>query len=312
MKKRQVVLYVFVMLILLTTSVYATVKAELEFVVKNNNNNTLFYAGDEFTLTIGLKNVEASLGIKSIEGYIDIDENVFEDLTLASIVTDANGKVQIGNNELQVFDANNLSANTDKGIIFNTNPVSGKGDYKLVINLENPISANTDLVTLKFKIKNIAAGSYPAVMSYKLFTVFSTDTGEKAELEEHSYGIEITEKSATGTDNNTNNQATNNTTNNPTNNTVNTPTNNTTNNNITNNTVNNTAKNTNNVVNNTAAKGTNNKVNTANVSNKSDNTVSPTNLPKTGYRIILIPIIAMAILGFVFYKKYSKYNNYHE
>ena len=313
MKKRQVVLYVFVMLILLTTSVYATVKAELEFVVKNNYNNTLFYAGDEFTLTIGLKNVEASLGIKSIEGYIDIDENVFEDLTLESIVTDTNGKVQIGNNALQVYDANNISSNTDKGIIFNTHPVSGKGDYKIVINLENPISTNTDLVTLKFKIKNVAAGSYSAVMSYKLFTVFSTDTGEKAELEEHSYGIDITERPASGTDNNSNNtnQAANNTV---ANNTVNTPTNNTTNN-----IVNNTAKDAKNTVNNTAAKDTNHKVNTADSSNKSaeklnrqDNTVSPTNSPKTGYRIILIPIIAMVILGFVFYKKYSKYNNYHE
>ena len=41
----------------------------------------------------------------------------------------------------------------------------------------------------------------------------------------------------------------------------------------------------------------------------SDNTTSNTPLPNTGYRVILIPVIALAIVGIVFYKKYSKYNN---
>ena len=172
MKKRQIVLYVVVMLLLLTTSVYATIRAELDFRI-HTNNGTIFYAGDEFTMTIGLKNIETDQGIKSIEGYIDIDEKVFENLTVNSIVTDSNGKVQIGNNELQVFDANDISStNTDKGIIFNTNPVSGRGDYKVVINLDEPITSNQNLIELKFKVKdNVAAGTYQSVMTYKLFNV---------------------------------------------------------------------------------------------------------------------------------------------
>ena len=307
MKKRQVVLYVVVMLILLTTSVYATIVAELDFKI-HTNNGTIFYAGDEFTMTIGLKNVEASEGIKSIEGYIDIDERIFENLTLDSIVTNSNGKVQIGNNELQVYDANDISStNTDKGVIFNTNPVSGRGDYKLVINLENPITSNQDLVELKFKIKdNVAAGSYQSVMSYKLFNVFAIDAGEKLELDGQSYGIEIS--SRTPVENNTTND---------------TPKDNTTNDTPKDNTTNDTPKaNTNtdkpksdttNTPKGTESGTTGGTTNTAGgqivkPANKTDDTVSPTNLPKTGYRLILIPIIVMAVIGYVFYKKYSKYN----
>lgn len=300
MKKRQIVLYVVVMLLLLTTSVYATIRAELDFRI-HTNNGTIFYAGDEFTMTIGLKNIETDQGIKSIEGYIDIDEKVFENLTVNSIVTDSNGKVQIGNNELQVFDANDISStNTDKGIIFNTNPVSGRGDYKVVINLDEPITSNQNLIELKFKVKdNVAAGTYQSVMTYKLFNVFATDAGEKLELDEQSYGIEIS--SRTPVENNTTNDTVNNTVEGATNNTSKGATNNTPKG-----TTNNTPKGT---TNNTPKETTNtNDEQVVKVTNKTDDTISPTNLPKTGYRLIIIPIIVMAIIGFVFYKKYSKYN----
>lgn len=340
MKKKQIVLYVIFMLILLTTSVYATISAELDFRIVTNNGNK-FYAGDEFTMTIGLKNVDASQGIKSIEGYIDIDENIFEALSSNSIVTNENGKVEIGsNNDLSVYDANNMPSNIDKGIIFNNNPVSEKGDYKIVINLDNPIVSATDLVTLKFKIKeNVVAGNYQSVMTYKLFNVFSTDAGEKLELAQQTYRIEISDK--TQENNNVANNTVNNIVNNDENQTVNNTISNNTENQPTNNAISNNAvsngNNTNQVANNIVNKISNNSSNNATNSSKSgnlntannvknyttssngtlnkqkaDNTISPTKLPKTGFRIVLIPIIVIAIIGLVFYKKYSKYNNYHE
>lgn len=346
MKKRQVVLYVVVMLILLATSVYATISAELNIKVTADDN--IFYPGEEFIITIGVKDLTTTKGIKSIEGYIDVDENVLESLTLESIITE-NGSVRIGtNNELPVCDARDISSTTEKGIIFNGEPVSGKGDCKIVINLENELDAATDLINVKFKIKdNIAAGTYENVMSYKLFTLFSTDAQEKQELGTKSYGIKITALPNTNTVEPVNNivEPVNNTvtpvnnTVEPVNNTV-APVNNTVepinntvapvNNTVTpvNNTVtpvNNTVKPVNNtvapvnntvaLVNNVANKagtGSANRTTNTNVTaNKVDNTVSPTRLPKTGYRLILIPIIAIAIVGFVFYKKYSKYNNFH-
>ena len=321
MKKRQVVLYVVVMLVLLTTSVFATIQAELNVTATADDNT--YYPGEEFIVTISLKNLTTTQGIKSIEGYIDINSDVLEPLTVDSIVKGTDGKVQIGTNSLDVYDASNIPTTTDKGIIFNTNPVSQKGNYRLVINLENPVSSDTDLVKIKFKIKdNVEPATYQSVMVYKLFNIFATDAGEKLQLDQKSYRLTVSRRPESGnTANNTSNEnAANNTpTNSPTNNTVNNTVNNTARNNTVNNTarnnaVNNAAKN--NTVNNAAKNnaGKNNAVNNAGqkVANKPDNTTSPTNLPKTGYRLILIPIVALAIVGFVFYKKYSKYANYHE
>ena len=358
MKKRQVVLYVFIMLILLTTSVYATIEAKLGFKITKDYSG--FYPGDEFIFTIKLTDFVASEGVKSIEGYIDIDENILENLSASSIVTDESGNVKIGTNTLPVYDANNISSSSEKGVIFNANPVSGKGDYKIVINLDNPISSDTDLVGIRFKIKEGATpGMHEAVMSYKLFNLFSTDAGEKKALSDETFRVKIEEgeppvvnNTTNNTTNNTVNEIDNNTINNTANNTTrnntvnntanNTTRNNTVNNTARNNTVNNTANNTtrnntvnntannttrNNTVNNTARNNTTNNAtnkNTAGTNNrnnagsgnvttiKKDSTVAPTNLPKTGYRIALIPLFALVIVGLVFYKKYSKYNNYGE
>ena len=421
MKKRQIVLHVVVtmliVLMLFSTNAYATIQSELGFKLTADDN--IFYPGEEFILTVGLKNLEAAQGIKSIEGYIDIDESVLEPLSVNSIVKDANGKVQIGaNNSLEVYDASNISSATEKGIILNTNPVSKKGDYKLVINLENSISSDTDLVGIRFKIKdNIAAKEYQSVMTYKLFNIFSDDAGEKLELPQVSYGIKISAvpenpenpenpdnpenpenpekpENPENPDNPENPEKPDNPSNpdnpenpekpeevkvktitlnkktlsmyvgdtetliatitpenatdktltwksskesvatvsngkvtaksvgtttitatstdgkvvatcdvtvskkaDPKDNTTNTPTNNPTN----------------------KANGNNNGGNgsgtgsgSGTTSSTTDNTLAPTKLPKTGYRIMIIPIIAMVIAGFVFYKKYSKYNNYHE
>ena len=53
MRKRQVVLYVVVMLALIATSVYATISADLKITIGANNK---IYPGDNYTVTIGLDN----------------------------------------------------------------------------------------------------------------------------------------------------------------------------------------------------------------------------------------------------------------
>lgn len=306
MKKRQVVLYIVVMLILLATSVYATVSAELNLTMKSDSEK--LYAGDEFTVAIGLKGIESEKGIKSIEGYIDTDENVLEKLTIESIVTNSDGKVEVDENNILPVNVD-ADITSETGITFTTNPVSEKGDYKLVVNLEKAVNKDVDLITFKFKIKDdVEAGTYNSVMSYKLFKAFEDDAGEKLELESKSYKLEVSDE----------NDSTNNTVNNVTNNTTNNGVNNTPENKPENRPEN---KPVNKPENKPVNKPTNKPSNGAGSVNKpgnvptntgKDSTLSPTDLPKTGYRLILLPIIAMAIVGFVFYKKYSKYNNYHE
>lgn len=324
MKKRQVVLYIVVMIMLLATSVYATISGKLG--LKVNTSGSL-YAGDQFSVTLSLSDLESQSGIKALEGYIDIDESVLEDLTIDSIVTQ-NGKVVVNqDNILDVYDAVDSGTNADAGVIFNNSPVSGKGDYKIVVNFAKPLTADTDVITINFKIKSdIEPGRYSGAISYKTFKIFADETEGKEEFESKSIAIVVSDKNSD--DNTTNNTVTdNNTTNNTNNNTNKNEINNTTNN-INNNTTNNTIKNTvNNIVNNTTNKTENNVKNdvknntgkgstnnTSNnilnnkTSNKIDNTTAKTNLPKTGYRIVLIPVIIIAVLGLVFYRKYKKYD----
>ena len=312
MKKRHVITYIVVMCVLLCTSVYATISGDINLSV--NSDKKSLYAGDEFSVTLSLKDLETDGGINAIEGYIDIDENIIEDLTIDSIVTE-NGKVKINDdNILNVYSADNNNANSDEGIVFNTDPVSGRGDYKIVINLSKKITSDVDLVTVNFKIKSdVMPSTYERAVTYKTFKVFSEDSKEREELSSQAVKVIVSERKQNDDDKNTNNnvnnaQDNNNNNNNNNKNDVNNVPNNQNKNNVVNNTP---ANNTNGVPkNNTTNKPNSNNNQGGPIRNVSDNTVSETNLPNTGYKLILIPVVLIAILGLVFYKKYSKYNKF--
>ena len=313
MKKRQIVLYIVVMIMLITTSVYATISAELN--LKAVVDGDMLYQGSEFSVTLNLKDLETDGPIKAIEGYIDIDEKVIDPLTVESIVTDEDGKVKIDEkNVLTVFDAKNISSNSDTGIIFNTDPVSDNGDYKIVINFANPIEEDTDLVTLKFKVKDDATvGDHSSAVVYKIFKLFSEDAQEKQELNKKGLKVTVNAKK-----DDVNNVPENKPENNPENVPQNVPENKPENKpeNVPENKPEDKPENkpqSNQDQNkNENQRPTDQGSNDKNSNGNKDNTVAPTNLPKTGYKMILIPIAVIAGLGFVFYKKYSKYNNYHE
>lgn len=298
MKKRQIVIYMFVIFVLLCTSVYATISGEINV---SASKETL-KKGEEFAVTLSLSNLKADNGIDAIEGYIDIDKNILNNLTVSSINT-VDGNVKINeDNILKVYDASDVNAsNTDTGIVFNTNPVSGKGDYRLVINLAKALTSGTDLVKITFKVKdNVNDGTYNNAIKYKLFAIYS-GTSESIEVSDKSINV-IVNNSAS--DNNNNNEE--NTNNNVNNNNVN---NNNENNIIANNNVVSNNNVTNNSLNNVANQNQSNIPSGTNQNNTTDNTTSNTPLPNTGYRIVLIPVIMIAIVGIVFYKKYSKYDN---
>lgn len=354
MKKRQILLYFVTLIILLTTSVFATVGVSLEV----NSNKSSVAPGDEFQIVIRLENLDETMKIGYIDGYIDIDENVLEELTVSSIVTDSNGKYKINDdNILNVYDSSNSLSNSENCITFNSNPLSGKGDYKISFNLNKAITTNTDILKINFKVKNnVNPGMYSDVITYKLFDVssFIEDGENTVQLDNKSVSIIVNGNSSdvnniTYNNNTVSNVVIINTVSNVVvNNTVkNVIVNNTVKNVIVNNTVknfvvsnkvnnvvaNNTVNNVvidnklsndvankdkidnkvgNDVVNNTLNNvKTKNNILTKN-QNMVDNTTSPSKLPKTGFRIILFPIIIIAIVGLAFYKKYSKYNNYHE
>ena len=92
MNKKLIIYNIFTAMIILCTSVYAAVNANLKLSLSTNN----LKAGDEFEVILSLKDLEEIDGIDSIEGYINVNENVVEPISFDSIVKDKAGNV-LGN-----------------------------------------------------------------------------------------------------------------------------------------------------------------------------------------------------------------------
>ena len=308
MKKRQVVISVVIMLMLLCTSVYATISGNISLTSSAKDSIS---AGDEFTVTLSLNNIKGNSGVTSISGYINVNENIFEKLTVDSIVTNSEGKVEINsNNVLDVYDSDDEEASSaDTGITFNSNPVSGNGDYRLVIDLENALTSDTDLVTITFKVKdNVAEGNYEDAISYTLFKIYSGTT-DKADVISQSLDVNIgNEVIPDDPDNNPENVPDNRPENNVDNNI---DEGNNINNNINDNNSNNIQDDNNNDDKNNSNPIDNNQDQDGlGTNNGEDNTIAPGRLPNTGYKIIILPIIVLLVAGFIFYKKYDKYSKF--
>ena len=308
MKKRQVVISVVIMLMLLCTSVYATISGNISLTSSAKDSIS---AGDEFTVTLSLNNIEGNSGVTSISGYINVNDNIFEKLTVDNIVTNSEGKVEINsNNVLDVYDSNDEEASSaDTGITFNSNPVSGNGDYRLVIDLENALTSDTDLVTITFKVKdNVAEGNYEDAISYTLFKIYSGTT-DKADVISQSLDVNVgNEVIPEDPDNNPENVPDNRPENNVDNNidegnNINNNINDNNSNNIQDDNNNDDKNNSNPIDNNQGQDG-------LGTNNGEDNTIAPGRLPNTGYKIIILPIIVLLVAGFIFYKKYDKYSKF--
>lgn len=306
MKKIQVMLSSVIILMLLSTSVFAaTITGNINLTASDNSVS----AGDEFTVTLSLEDISTISGVDSINGYINIDENVIEELTVDNIVTNENGEVEIDSrNVLPLYDAlDSEASSSDEGVTFNTNPSSGNGDYRLVIDLANAITADTDLITITFKVRDdVATGTYEDAISYTLFEIYS-GSEDKGSVNSQSLDITVEEVNNPGQDepnednpsedpSDDNNNNSNNDNNNNNNN------NNSNNDNQNNNNPGNTPENDANRNEAQNVGGTN--------GNQVDNTTAEGSLPNAGYRYIILPIILIAIAGFIFYKKYNKYSQF--
>ena len=303
MKRKLIIYNIFIVLVLICTSVYAATTAKLN--LETTLDNKQIKSGEKFIAKLSLKDFSTTTSVDSIYGYIDIDENVLEDITIDNIVKTSGNTVKVGNESLEVYDVANIEGIPEKGIFLMKDPATEddtEHDYKITIELstENKISTE-DIIKIEFKSKdNLKEDTYADVVKFVGFEATSGWT-ETVTIEDDSLSIKIVKDSV---DNNTVN---NNTVNN------NTVHNNTVNNNTTNNNTTTTNKVNNNAVNNnsTNKNTTKNTVNTNKTpSNSKDNTLANKVLPATGATSIIIKIIAVGmILGFVVYVKYKKYKN---
>ena len=117
MKKKLLLVYVFIAFAVLCTNVYAVITMDLNLVA----NNTKVEPGTDLMVTVNLKNI--SDAISSIEGYINIDENIIEDIS-EDIIVDKEGKIEVtsGNNATNdlTYAFNPSTTDADYDIIFNT------------------------------------------------------------------------------------------------------------------------------------------------------------------------------------------------
>ena len=291
-KYKLIILEAIVAMILLCTSVYAAINVNLSFRVTNRELNP----GEEFKVRLTLNQIELenNKGITDIEGYINYNDDVIEEITAESITKNADGKVVIGEQVLDFEDLTNIdpdkmSSNLEGVVVFNGKPASGN-DSKVIIGLKEPITTATQVLEVTFKIKEDAKpGVVEDAVEYKLFEVAAGE--EKTDT--ISQVIPVTVLGESDEAGNTVNNTTNNTVKNEVKNQVK----NEVKNNTTKNTVNNTAKN-------TVTNSNTNKTNT-NV----DNTVASSTLPKTGASIIIVPIAGLIVVAYVAYNRYMKYKD---
>lgn len=278
MKKNKLILVqVFIILILLCTSVYAA-----STTIGLSASSTSLNKGDTVTVTLSLQDVDSSKKVESIEGYINYNTNVIEAISVDSIQKNEDNTVTIGNETLKVEDLTNANINeiptSSSYVAFNGNP-SGDNNSRIVIDFQDGITTDEDLLKIDFKVKeNATEGEIKDAISYSMFVI----TAGSEQSEEITKSVTLTIKSASAGDNNddNNNQNKNENTN----------------------------KNTNRNSNSNTNSNTNRNSNTNSAGNQEDNTVSGI-LPATGAKVIIVPAIVLIILAIVSYNRYVKYKD---
>lgn len=305
MKKKILVLYIIIALVLVCSNVYATVTTDLSL----TRDKEKVKAGEDVIISVNLRNL--SKNIASVTGYIDIDENVLNGISEDMIVKNNAGKIEVTSNGTVLSTLSYAYAPTeptDVDVIFNTNSAATEGhDVFFTEDFKQDLSNDSIILQLKVTVKQgVNSGDLEKAVKITDLVAESTSTSQGTttsdKSEKLSADVTITVDNTVPIEptpsNNTENENTNNTNTNNTN--TNTNTNNTNTNTNKNTNTNNTNTNTNNT-------NTNTNKNTNTNTNTKDNTVSGSRLPATGAGTIIIPGLVLCLLGFISYRKYMNY-----
>ena len=323
MKKcKLILLQVLVSILLISTSVYAA-SANIGATVSKSSVKK----GETVTATLSLVDVGEGKKVGTIEGYINYNTSIFETITVENIQKDADGNVKIGSETLKVedvTDGKNVS-DTNACVVFNAKP-SGNNNVKILIDLANGISSDTELLKIDFKVKsNVSEGQIQNAISFSNFTLFSTSVEEGGIADDLSKNINLTITSDSSTpvtpdnpsepddqnpgddDKNENvNNNDNDNRNENTNNNKDTNTNTNTNRNTNTNT--NTNRNTNTNTNSNTNRNTNTNSNSNRNAQNNNDQISGS-LPATGAKMFVVPMIVLIILAYISYNRYIKYKD---
>ncbi len=288
-KNKLILLQLFCIFALLCTSVYAAINTTVELKVSKD----VVQRGETVSVTLSLKDV-ADDKIESVESYINYDKNVIEPINVDSIEKNDDNTVTIGEQKLPIEDLTNSTVenvtSTTEAIAFNGNPEGDENDTRILIDFKEPIVADSDIITIKFKVKSDSTlGEIEKAITYSMVVVTNSN-GEQKQITK-DIKLTVNAVSTPGDSDGDDDTNTNRNTNTNTNTNKNTNSNTNTNKNTNSNTNTNTNKNTN--------------VN----SNKADNTLVGAALPATGARMIIVPVVVLIIVAYIFYNRYMKYKD---
>ena len=193
MKRKLIICNIFIVLVLLCTSVYAATTAKLNLVT--TPDNAQIKAGEKFTVKISLKDFGKNVSVDTVSGYIDIDENIIEDITIANIVKTSGNIVKIGKENLEVYDVANITGIPETGIFLAKDPATDDGkehDYKITIalSIDNKISTE-DIIKIEFETKdNLKEDTYNNAIKFAGFAATSGWT-ESVSIEDESVSVII-------------------------------------------------------------------------------------------------------------------------
>lgn len=278
-KSKLIILQVFIAIVLVCTSVYATIETTIGVKVSKST----LKQGDEFQVTLSLEDVKENQKIKNVEGYINYNKDILEKITYDSIVKDKDKKVKIGEETLKVEDLTNGDVTPSSAYVgFNGSPDSDN-DVRIVIDFNNGLTKDTELLNIKFKVKeNAEVKDVKEAIKY----AFTASDGTEKSEEDMTANVNLTieKKSEQPAEDKNKNEAKDE-------NEVGKVDDKNKNKNTNTNTNTNTNKNKNNTVNNT---------------NTSDNSVAGAKLPAAGAKIFIIPAIILIALAYISYNRYIR------
>lgn len=194
MKRKLLIVYVFVAFVLLCTNVYAALTMDLSLVPESEKVKQ----GSDLVIAVKLNNVSAP--IASIEGYINVDENVLEPISSDMIKGDT---IEVKSNGTKVssldYKFNPTSADADYDVIFNTNKSAiENNDCFFIMDLRKNIQGNCDIMTLNFKVKEDATVSQATqAVKFKVSSAVSAaDTKDKVTDLSANLSFEVLDKNA--------------------------------------------------------------------------------------------------------------------
>lgn len=294
-KNKLILLQIFIAFILICTSVYAATDATIDV----TTSNTTVQRGSTVSVKLSLKDIPANRKVTSIEGYVNYNKDIIEEINVSNIEQSEDHKVTIDGQKIPVEDiTNGDTIESNYYVSFNAAPTTNN-DARIVIDFKDDVEKDTDLITINFKVKeNATLGEAKDAISYSAFIITSGGSLDTMKTsEEITKSVSLTVKAASSGDNNNGDNNNNNGDNNNGDNNNNNGGNNNNNGDNNNNNDNKNDKGKNNTVNNT-------NTNTNTNRNTVDNTVAGMKLPATGAKMLIIPAIILIIIAYIAYNKY--------